>query len=283
MGFTSAGGVPIYLLAGQSNVVGRGNPAVELPAELVERVHQAGVQIAFDLECQDDALAHASNGWLHLTPGCQRGKFGVHFGPERGVADRLLLTGGADHVRILKFAMGSTAVVKGRNGAPEWLPDGPYVDRMIQLAKESCSTTDNGYFIAGLFWNQGNADFKVNPDDGSAALYTERIVRLVHRLRAELPHRGLPVVARQVCKGSSKGGIYGNTKQKYRKQGKNVNAALQAAFRSDPAARCLEVPEEAMLLDDFHFDGATLLRLGAEEAETMLELVAQLEEDPNNQ
>ena len=60
---------------------------------------------------------------------------------------------------------------------------------------------------------------------------------------------------------------------KYSKQTKSVNTAMSTAFNVQlENACCLPLPDNLNLLDDFHFDGASLMRLGAEPeaAEEML-------------
>ena len=163
-------------------------------------------------------------------------------------------------------------MVVGRGDEPEWLPHGEHVTRLIDMARDACAAAareGRDVYLAGLFWNQGNSDVKVKPGDGTAQLYTDRLVELVTRLRHELTglHRGLPVLARHVCKGSK------------RKSTAKVNAAMDAAFGQLEHAQCLRLfgedgatlPDTVVLLEDdiFHFDGPTLLALGREAAEAM--------------
>lgn len=274
----AAGAAPIYLMAGQSNMVGRGDPGI-LPDELVDRVRKSGAEIMFDLErhrpagwggnpgCPDEA--HASDGWVKLEPGCQVHPLGGrHFGPEWGYADQFLREG-VERPRFVKYGMGSSSVVMARGVEPEWLPEGEHVTRLIEMAKAACASEGRDVYLAGLFWNQGNSDVNVKPGDGTAQLYTDRLVQLVTRLRRELAglHRGLPVVARHVCKGSK------------RKTPAKVNQAMDAAFGQLGHAQCLRLfpedgatlPDTVVLLEDdiFHFDGTTLLSLGKEAAEAM--------------
>ena len=74
------------------------------------------------------------------------------------------------------------------------------------------------------------------------------------------------MVARHVSKGSSKGseltddGMTG----KYGEQTKSVNTAMSTAFNYDvhryqENSCCLPLPGNLNLLDDFHFDGASLM------------------------
>lgn len=278
----TAAASPIYLLAGQSNMVGRGIPS-QLPPELVARVSDSGAEIMIDLERHRPEEAHATEGWVPLTPGCQsHPQHGEHFGPEWGIANRLLDDVGQHHrLRFVKYGMGSSSVVVARGDEPEWLPEGEHVTQLITMARDACASAERegcGVYLAGLFWNQGNSDLKVKADDGSAQLYTDRLVELVTRLRRELGglHRGLPVVARHVCKGSSNGGPLTAKKKKH---GNTVNQAMDAAFAEGrlERSRCLPLPAttgSVVLLDSFHFDGPTTLALGKEAAEEMLKLVA---------
>jgi len=259
--------VPIFILAGQSNCVGRGSPA-DLPADLVERI-QHNVRICFDLERHRPEEAHVS-GWRPLTPNCQANPmFGEHFGPEFSLADGLLASAAlsdAPEVCFVKFAMGSSSLVIGRDGGdPEWDPRGEHVEALIKLLQDQCALVGRPAYLAGMFWNQGNSDLKVKASDGSADQYTERLVALVMRLRHALGHlhRGLPFVACHVRKGSKP------------KTTQHVNTAISNACEKLENAICIPIPDGSSLLpnDDFHFDGATLLKLGRECATAMNNLL----------
>jgi len=253
--------LPIFILAGQSNCVGRGAPS-DLSADLAERV-ASHVRICFDLERHRPEEAHAS-GWISLTPSCQvNPQFGPHFGPEFTVADDLRIALSCSDILVMKFAMGSSSMVMpSRDGGnPEWDLEGEHVRAMIQFLREHCTSVGRPAYFAGMFWNQGNSDLKVKESDGSAAKYTDRLVELVTQVRSELRqfHRGLPFVACHVRKGSKA------------KTTQQINAAISKACDRLADATCIPIPEGANLLpdDDFHFDGTSLLSLGHAYSEAM--------------
>lgn len=257
--------LPIFILAGQSNCVGRGNPE-ELPSDLVERISKS-VRICFDLERHRPEETHTS-GWVSLTPQCQvNPQFGKHFGPEFSIADGLLPKFKHSELLVAKFAMGSSSLVMPNrdNGDPEWNPEGEHMTAFIQFLRDQCKRLDRPAYFAGIFWNQGNSDLKVKESDESSKRYSERLVALVTCLRHELQlmHRGLPFVACHVRKGSKA------------KTTQNVNAAISKACDMLENATCVELPESVTLLpgDEFHFDGQSLLSLGSELASAMCKLL----------
>lgn len=246
--------LPIFILAGQSNCVGRGDPN-ELPGDLVTRVFES-VRICFCLEPHRPDETHVS-GWTALTPSCQVNPlFGAHFGPEFSAADHLRASRSCSEVLIAKYAMGSSSLVMPSrdDGDPEWDPAGHQVKDMLRFLKDQREAVGRPAYFAGLFWNQGNSDLKVKDSDSSANKYTEQLIALVTLLRRELRdhHRGLPLVACHVRKGSKA------------KTTQQVNDAISRACEQLDLARCVLIPEGATLLpgDQFHFDGQTLLALG---------------------
>lgn len=257
--------LPIFIVAGQSNCVGRGTPS-DLPPDLAERVASC-VRICFDLERHRPDEAHAS-GWTPLTQSCQvNPQFGAHFGPEFTMADDMRVALSCSEILLVKFAMGSSSLVMPNRdgGDPEWDPEGQNVTAMIQFVREHCASVGRPVYLAGMAWNQGNSDLKVKDSDGSADKYTERLIALVTRVRSELRpfHRGLPFVACHVRKGSKA------------KTTQHVNAAISKACEMLADASSISIPEGATLLpnDDFHFDGPTLMSLGHAFAEAMKKLL----------
>eukprot|EP00419_Tripos_fusus_P090090 CAMPEP_0172869624 /NCGR_PEP_ID=MMETSP1075-20121228/89544_1 /TAXON_ID=2916 /ORGANISM="Ceratium fusus, Strain PA161109" /LENGTH=272 /DNA_ID=CAMNT_0013719569 /DNA_START=44 /DNA_END=862 /DNA_ORIENTATION=+ len=229
--------VPIFILAGQSNCVGRGVPE-DVSSDLAERIAQR-VRICFDLERHRPEEAHTAS-WESLTPGCQvNPQFGEHFGPEISLADTLLLSmANTAELCFAKFAMGSSSLVIGRDGGdPEWDPDGGHVNALIKFLQEQCALLGRPAYFAGMFWNQGNSDLKVKQSDGSADKYTDRLVTLLTRVRSELKHlhRGLPFVACHVRKGSKP------------KTTQQINAAIAKAWEQLDQAMCIPIPDGATL------------------------------------
>lgn len=264
--------LPIFILAGQSNCVGRGAPTDVAPA-LAERV--AGqVRISFDLERHRPEESHASD-WTPLTPTCQVNPlYGSHFGPEISFADDLCTALSSSEILVVKFAMGSSSLVMSNRdgGDPEWDPEGEHVREMLQLLRKRCASIGRPAYFAGMLWNQGNSDLKVKEADGSSERYTETLVQLVARVREDLRqfHRGLPFVACHVRKGSKA------------KTTQQVNTAISRACERISNAACVPIPDGATLLsgDDFHFDGPSLLSQGHGLAKAMCKLLDVPRQNP---
>merc|ERR1719174_31617 len=121
--------VPVFILAGQSNMVGRGKPS-DLLGEVVDAVSQCSLCYDHDRNFADKVnQPHlAIKGWGPLTPDAQYSYGGqcTHFGPEFGIASYL-----GYPVQFAKFAMGSTTL------HTDWQPQGSYFRELVKFVKHA--------------------------------------------------------------------------------------------------------------------------------------------------
>ncbi len=187
--------VAVFILAGQSNAVGFGSDANELPPALqspqndilfwfeegpFNSVNDPGLRInsgdAFvALQFQTDPSTATFGG---LVDG---------FGPEmtlgRNLADAL-----GTQIAVVKFAINATSL------AGEWNPDNPgalYDQLTVVIADAMSELTSLGHRgrIAGFFWMQGEWDARNATDAGN---YQTNLTNFIQQVRSEYGLPNLP-------------------------------------------------------------------------------------------
>ncbi len=185
----------VYLLAGQSNMDGRGDAD-----DLSETQRR----------CPADAMIfyrnppHASDGWSPLATGFSvppkfKGALpSTKFGPEIGFAATVARSTTANKLGLIKGAKGGTSLRvdwnPGRAGEPD--SQGPcYRDfiETIELATSELTDKGHSYVIRGLLWHQGESDSR-----SSEQRYRMRLTELINRIRQDVGNPDLPVVIGEV-------------------------------------------------------------------------------------
>jgi len=243
-----------YVLAGQSNMVGRGNPA-ELPDALIADVAQRTF-LCYDQDknfAEKFGLERAVSSWKPLARDAQFSFGGQchHFGPECSLA-KGLLEHTSGNLYFAKFAMGSS------NLHTDWHPDGKYFQDFVSFVRDAIKSAPQPASLRGVFWLQGESDSTGNATQVNG--YEQNLVNFFAKLRQELAAPRLPVVASQVdfhCGPQSKG-------KRPKKLG-NINEAIRAACSRDEMqpAECSTLEGEMSMLEDGHLDSAALLDIGS--------------------
>lgn len=238
---------PVFLLAGQSNMVGRGDPRA-LDAGLVERL--AGrVFICYEHD-RNFGPPSVSAGWVPLARDTQYSANGGcrHFGPEFTLADGLLSQYSSIH--FIKFAMGST------NLHTNWSPaaaasEGSYFAHFTSFVRQALAAAPQPAALAGMFWLQGESD-----SGESVALvnaYEDNLIRLVTECRAAFGEPSLPFVASPIV-------------WKGKKRVLRINTAIKHACASPELhpARCssLDLQVSEATHEDGHLNSEALLLVG---------------------
>lgn len=238
--------VMVYLLAGQSNMVGSGTPKSDLPKELqapqadVEFYHAAGPGPLQE------------NAWVPLQPGST-----VDFGPEvtfgRSIADRFP----SERVALIKYAVGNTDLAR------KWDPDtGQLYRAFAKTAKAGLKAlADRGdtYEIAGMVWMQGESD-SAYPE--MAAAYETNLTALIARVRRDFDVPDLPFVIGRIYIGVHKG--FRNDKQ--------VRTAQAAVAQRDGKAAWVDLDGLDQQDAGVEFNGPGTVEMGKRFAETMQRL-----------
>lgn len=260
----------VYILAGQSNMDGRGHTA-ELTGELAHwTAPQPDVRYAYS----DSTLRNrhfTSEGWITLRPGYSvpppatlphidglpTGFFGPELSFGRTIADGMP----GRHVAILKFAEGGTSL------KTDWRvgEKGAVYDQMLAfIATALGQLKENGdtYELRGFVWHQGENDAKE-----TQAAYAELLTHLIQQLRTDLAvypkaagSAELPVVI---------GEVYDNHERD------TVRAAQKQVAGEVPA--CAFASAEGLQTQDHgtHFNAGSQIELGKRMAAAMLKLTGK--------
>lgn len=177
----SAKSIKLFILAGQSNMVGYRSNIRDLPEQLKQP--------------EDNVLWYdAHQKWETLQAPTEPFPFsggvanGVGFGPEISLG--LDISKGLHQpVAFVKYAVDST------NLAENWNPNGSLYQNMLNRVNDSIiGLSSVGYTadIAGFFWMQGESDAK--NDINMALKYGPNFINFINRVRTDFHQPDLPFV-----------------------------------------------------------------------------------------
>lgn len=247
----------VYLLAGQSNMDGRGNVkdltgplekyARPLPTVSI-RFAAGGLHRPYRENPGLEPLHPGCSG----TPGKAGGKPPVNtFGPELGFGHAMAEALPGQRILLIKVAEGGT------NLASDWNPKDTgklYAQflKVVQATQEKIRTDGGTCEICGLLWMQGESDAA-----SSTEQYQTRLAELIAKLRADLKIKELPFLIGQV---------YDNG------QRNTVIAAQKAVAKVIPATAFVEADGLQTFDKGTHYDAASQIELGKRFAREMLRL-----------
>lgn len=245
----------VYLLAGQSNMDGRGK-AADLTDE--QRRCPEGARIFYRNP------PAASEGWQPLAPGYSgapgyKGKLpSPTFGPEIGFAQGIAPATAGRRLALIKGSKGGTSLSKDWNPGVKGQREtqGPCYRAFIEtvgLATAALKAEGSTFAIRGLLWHQGESDA-----GSSTEVYQQRLTTLISRLREDLELPELPVVV---------GEVFDNGKRD------TVRAAQQAVAAAVPHVAFASAEGLKTWDGGTHFDAASQLTLGERMAAAMQKLV----------
>lgn len=197
--------LPVYLLLGQSNMVGMRSIATDLPADM------QGTEPL--------ALFFKDGKWIPLAPGVSEPK---GFGPEISFSHELAANGGK--FGLIKVSAGATTL------ASEWAPsnkDGLYVKTIAQV--DAAKKTRN-IKVAGVLWMQGESD---GATAEMAAAYKSNLERLISAIRHDTGVSSLPF---SVCRITSPASQFPFTEQ-VRKAQESVSVSGYGWFDCDSLSK----------------------------------------------
>eukprot|EP00931_Biecheleriopsis_adriatica_P054497 TRINITY_DN3207_c0_g1_i1.p1 TRINITY_DN3207_c0_g1~~TRINITY_DN3207_c0_g1_i1.p1 ORF type:complete len:271 (-),score=46.83 TRINITY_DN3207_c0_g1_i1:219-1031(-) len=161
----------IYILAGQSNMVGRADPS-GVPLD-------PSVQITWN---NDGNFGEPSTSpWTSLQP--QQSVHGLHVGPEASLQV-------PPRAHFIKFGMGSTKL------GDHWHPEtGEHYQRFLSFVRQAIDAVPMPSRLCGFFWLQGESDTGAAK---TANAYQQNLIQFVKRFRNDLGAPDLPFIASQV-------------------------------------------------------------------------------------
>ncbi len=241
----------VFILSGQSNMVGQGNTA--------------------DL---DETLRTMPSNVLYFLDG-ERADFAANerFGPEVTFAHELSRALPDTSIVLLKYAVGGTSLLAW---APEWTAEsarvtqnegrGPLYEQLLEMVATVRPRLGQGARMAGVLWMQGERDARFPP---AGAAYAANLEMFVRRLREDLGAPELPFLFGQVDPPPDR---YPATA--------DVRDAQASAPGRIPASRMVSTAELSKHDDRLHYDTEGQLSLGRRFARAYLEMHVEAQQPP---
>ena len=209
----------IFLMAGQSNMAGRG--FVE-PSDTVINKRVLTIN-------QDIGVIYAKEPLHFYEPQRAGLDCGVSFG-------RTLLQNVPEDVSILLIP---TAV--GGSSIQQWLEDSTFRDvKLMSNFKEKVKFTNNFGTIKGILWHQGESNASNEYD---IRLHAERLTRLFKIFRSITHNERLPIIAGELSAFSAN-----NKNQQL------LNAAIKDVVQKDVNAALISTQDLKPIADNIHFN-----------------------------
>lgn len=203
--------VSVFILAGQSNMDGRGSTA-ELSGPLaVWATPQRDVRLAYSNSTKRGA--YTSGGFVPLQPGYsvkpgvfeKEGKSftfpGTTFGPEVSFGRTLAEALPKERIALIKFSEGGTSL------SIDWAPDNadgvyPQCLAFVRQALKTLRADGDLVELSGVVWHQGESDFKLPPGE-----YRVLLKGFIARLRKDLNSPDLPFIVGEVFDNGQRNGV----------------------------------------------------------------------------
>ena len=231
----------LYLLAGQSNMAGRGKVTDD-----DRRAHPRVLALG------KDGKWHPAVDPLHWD----KGSAGVGLGRSFAIA---LAEKNPDVV------IGLIPTACGGSPISSWEPGGyhgqtkshPYDDAIARAKTAMADGT-----LKGILWHQGESDCKAE----SAPKYQERLTALIARFRKDLNSPAIPVVIGQLGQFKTR---------PWNDQRRQVDAAHQTVAKADDNVGFVSSEGLTCKSDNIHFDAKSLREFGGRYAKVCRKLVSE--------
>ncbi len=223
--------VQVFLLGGQSNMVGSGKPS-----EL------SGVYA----KPQEDVRFWQGNSWGNLAPGAK------NFGPEIAFGRAMKDAYPDKEIYLVKYAANGTALYN------DWSPTGgPQYKKFMQTAQAAIAKLEKegvNYEIAGMLWMQGESDAR----EGKAESYEENLRHFIMHMREQFNAPRMRFVIARV-----RGHYGGNTGQ-----AKIVREAQEAIAKTTEGVEWFDTDDYPMA-NAGHYNGEGLIMMGKDFAKAL--------------
>jgi len=238
--------VKIYIMAGQSNMVGAGTTS-DLPTSPID--YQASQWVRFNYGLSVDPTASVSNGWETLRPSVR----GDGFGPEITFGKRV--DDDLGEIGLIKQAANGTSLFS------DWDPDatnGPMLyQRLIDRVDSALGLLDEqavAYEVVGFLWTQGEADASLS----KAPDYQQALTDFIASARQDL---GIPDLDFYISRLSS--GTQFSGRDLIRQAQANI-------AKADPNVLAVNTDHLTLKNDRVHFTSSGVMGLGEAFADAVI-------------
>lgn len=252
--------IKLFILAGQSNMVGTASNLTDLPPEM--RVEQNQV-----------LWYNSNNQWVNLLPPTEplpstsNMLNNVGFGPEisLGLAISKSLN---ETIALVKYA------VNGSNLDTDWNPrvaNSHYRKMLDRVDRAIASLEAEGYQVkvVGFFWMQGESDAKNNVN--YAKNYQQNLINFIEQIRVDFYDPKLPFIYGYISLHNNQ-----ETSRGIFQYGDIVRDAQLSVSQITPNTRLIETINLPKADDNLHFNSEGLIKLGEEFSHAWLELYSSI-------
>jgi iduronate 2-sulfatase len=248
----------VFLLAGQSNMDGRGE-AYRLKGDL-EKFARPLPNVAIVYGHAEKTLTPTPQPvqpGFSIAPGNKARELQTEpakkmFGPEIGFAHAISAAMPDKKILLIKSSKGGTSLQK------DWNPETKdslyqHMIALVVITTYALKSSGDTYTLHGFIWHQGESDAALPPGE-----YLKLFTAFAGRLRNDLKLPNLPIVV---------GEVVDNGKRDH------VLAALRELPTKLPHTALVSAKDLKTSDKDTHFDAASQLTLGARYAAEMLKLL----------
>ncbi len=244
--------IKLFILAGQSNMVGSRSNINDLPDSWREP--------------QDNVLWYDQNDtWESLVVPTEPFPFsrvfnGVGFGPEITLGTRIAQELN-ETVALVKYAKGGTTL------AVDWKPGGELYTSMIDRVKGAIAefpVASVNVDIAGFFWMQGESDAY---NLAMANQYEQNLTNFITQVRQDLQEPNLPFIYGKVFLTGTQETPFGIFRY-----GDTIRQAQSRVDQQVPGTFAVETIDLSQHPDNIHFDSSGLMALGDRFADEWLSI-----------
>ncbi len=145
--------------------------------------------------------------------------------------------------------VGMIPCADGGTKLDEWMPGTVLFDHAVFMAKLAMRSST----FSGIIWHQGESDC-TNEDD--LAAYKKKFIKIITAMRRELSAEGLPLVIGELCENISK------SDYNFEDRPKRLNKILHELAEEIPHCAIVSADGLALKPDNLHFDSPSLRELG---------------------